>query len=390
MEYRNIRSFGASGNGAADDASSFQSALDAAGGIYLPSGRYLIGRTLHMRSRTRIKAAPDACVVLADVALKKRGDYLLTADGADDIGIEGGVWDGNNPGNPRDPDLFSSTAFPGIMLNFHGVRDLSLRNMTLRDPETFYVCLCDADGFLIEDIVFDSPHIRPNQDGIHLAGGCQHGVIRRLRGYGMSPNDDLVAINADDYIGRIENHDLHNGYIRDLIVDDISAECCHTFIRIANVDSDVSRIYITGVKGKCANFAVNMDCLRYCRTPLFPPDDPRYTDGVGTARDIHIKDMDVSRTEETDHNNSRALICLETNIDDFTVENFRTAGVSPSLKMTNTCRHILEFEDLEKPETLTLEGALADGGAICKPLRASVTLGSGGFGRLCIRKTKDT
>ena len=390
MEYRDIRSFGATGGGTADDSPAFQAALDAAGGIYIPSGRYLIGRTLRMRSGTRVKADPGAVVVLADGALKKRGDYLLTAQDAEDIGIEGGTWDGNNPGNPRDPDMFSSTAFPGIMLDFRGVRDLSLRGMTLRDPESFYICLCDADGFLIEDIVLDSPHIRPNQDAVHLAGCCQHGVIRRLRGLGMSPNDDFVAINADDYIGRIENHDLHNGYIRDIVVEDISAELCHTFIRIADVDSDVSHIYISGVRGKCCNFALNMDCLRYCRTPLFAPDDPRNTDGVGNARDIHIKDMAVSRDEKSDLSNPRALICLETDVDDLTIEDFRTCGRSPVLRMTNTCRHILELEGAEKPESLTLSGGASYGGrAIDKPVRASVTLGSGGFGRLTVNKKKD-
>ena len=390
-EYKDISVFGAAGDGMADDAPAFRRALDGGGYIRIPSGRYLIGSTLHMRSGTHISAAKDAVIVLADGALKKRGDYLLTADNADDISISGGVWDGNNPGNPRDPDMFSSTAFPGIMLNFHGVKGLALRDMTLRDPETFYVCLCDADGFLIEDIVFDSPNIRPNQDGIHLAGGCRRGVIRRLRGVGMSPNDDVLAINADDYIGRIENHDLHNGDITDIVADDISAECCHTFIRIANTVSDVSRIFISGVRGRCANFAVNMDALRYCRTPLFPADDERYTDGVGRARDIHLKDICVSRAEASDAAGSRALICLETDVDDLTIENFRTSGKSPSLKMVNTHGHTLEFEGIEKPESVILSGGAArEGDIIKKPTHASVTLEEGGFDSLRITRNTES
>ena len=107
-----------------------------------------------------------------------RTDY---PPGHPNAGDAGGVWDSNNPGNPRG-DMFDPAGTTGTLLNFRGVKGLTLRNMTLRDPECYYIRLCEARDFRVEDILFDSPHLRPNQDGVHLAGYCERGVIRRLRG----------------------------------------------------------------------------------------------------------------------------------------------------------------------------------------------------------------
>ncbi|MBO7404222.1 MAG: hypothetical protein J6V24_04610, partial [Clostridia bacterium] len=380
---KNIRSFGAAGDGVTDDAKAFQNALDQGGAWFIPAGSYLIGSPLSIRSETHIRADPSAVVKLGDGALRRHGDYLLSGNDAHDITIEGGIWDGNAPGNPRDPDMFAADAFQGCMLSFRGVRGLTLRNMTWRDPETFYICLCETKDFLIEDIVFDSPHLRPNQDGIHMAGFCEHGVIRRLRGLHGSPNDDIIALNADDCHTRIGNQETVNGPIRDITVEDVEAERCHTFVRIASIWSEVSDIRIRGLRGQFEAWGVNMDALRYCRTPLIPPDDPAFTNGVGHVHDVRISDLHISRAD----GRMDPILCLETDADRMTFENFSTDSACPAFVMRNTGRCRLTLEGAEDPDSLELlGGAVSEEGEILKPVGGEVRLNRGGFAKLHIRR----
>jgi len=43
------------------------------------------------------------------------------------------------------------------------------------DPYGFY-----RIGRALEDICLEAPHLRPNQDGVHLGGYCEDGVIRTI------------------------------------------------------------------------------------------------------------------------------------------------------------------------------------------------------------------
>ena len=390
-EYRNLRDCGAAGDGLTDDAAAFQRALDECGGVlYIPAGTYVVGRTLKIGSDTAIRAEAEAVIRLADGALKGRGDYLLAGAG-ENITIEGGVWDGNAPGNRRnEEDMFAPENFTGTMLHFRGVKGLTLRGMTLRDPECYYLRLCEVSDFLVEDITFDSPHLRPNQDGVHLGGCCERGVIRRLRGLHGSPNDDFVALNADDCLTRLQNRDLVNGPIRDIVVEDVEADFCHTFVRIVSIESEVSNIRVSNVRGGCENFAINMDAMRYCRTPFFVPDDPCYTQGVGRASDVHFRDMTIRRKGSGNYHATRPLICLETNARDFTVENVRTDGNAPTLGVINTGRHRVVIDKPEQPDALYLMGSATRGdGFIEKPAGGAVLLAAGGFDKLSVSRTDE-
>jgi polygalacturonase len=382
--FQDIRTMGAAGDGLKEDAEAFQSALDRGGAWFIPAGTYRIGSPLSVKSGTHIRADDGAVIRLGDGALRGRGDYLLSGMGVRDVTIEGGTWDGNAPGNPRNPDMFAADAFQGCMFNFRDAKNLTLRNMTWRDPETFYICLCETSDFLIEDIVFDSPHLRPNQDGIHMAGFCEHGVIRHLVGKNGSPNDDIIAINADDCHTRIGNQETVNGPIRDLTVEDVEVEQCHTFVRIASIWSEVSDIRIRNLRGRFEAWGVNMDALRYCRVPLVSPDSPEYREGVGHVRNVLISDLHISRSDET---NKNPLLCLETDADDLTFENLTTESSCPAFLMRNTGRCRLILEGAEHPESLVLSsGAEVSGDGILKPLGGEVCLNRGGFRRLHISR----
>lgn len=317
----NVRDFGAVGDGAADDGPAFQRALDAGSPLVaVPFGIYKIGQPLRIGSDTEIRAHKRAVIRIDDHVCTHRGDFLLTnkdhQNGDRNIIITGGIWNGNNMGNPRG-ELFDPESVTGTMLNFRKVENLTLSGMVLIDPQCYYIRLCEVDHFLVEHIRFEVMHLTRNQDGVHLAGFCKNGIIRHLQASPDATNDDLVALNADDCMTRLQNLDVLCGPIENIVVHDIYADNCHCFVRLLSVDSYIHNVDISGVRGGCKGFLVNMDAARYCMTPLIKKDEPRYTQGVGDVRDVTVSDI-------TAHSNKsgKALFCLETNLHNFTVRNY--------------------------------------------------------------------
>lgn len=316
----NVKTMGAAGDGVCNDQPAIQAALDAgAGRVVIPYGTYLLCAPLLVSSDTEIAAHPGARLVLADGALHGPDDFLLTnrhhGTGDANITVHGGIWDGNNPGNPRG-ELYDASSITGTMLHFRNVANLTLEHMTLSDPECYYICLCCVRDFRVEHISFETLHLRCNQDGVHLAGGCENGVIRHLRGTPGSPDDDCVAINADDCLTRLQNLATCNGSIRNILVEDIDCPLCHTFVRMGCVDSTIENIRIHGIRGGCKNYLLNLDATRYCRTPIVTPQDPRYFTGVG-----HVRGVDVSDVFVSSRTGKEPLIAIEEDVEDFSVRN---------------------------------------------------------------------
>ena len=87
----------------------------------------------------------------------------------------------------------------GVGMSFVQVRKLTVRNVTMHNNESFAIRVGEVDRFLIENVLLNHTVIRPNQDGIHVGGFSENGVIRNISAKGAGvPNDDMVALNADD------------------------------------------------------------------------------------------------------------------------------------------------------------------------------------------------
>ncbi|HOU15697.1 MAG TPA: glycosyl hydrolase family 28-related protein [Anaerolineae bacterium] len=319
----NVRDYGARGDDSTDDASAIQAALDARRGLVtIPYGIYRIGRTLRVPAHTHLRVHPHARLVLADGVGVDQHTFLLTNQrperGDVDIRIEGGIWDGNNVHNPRGPD--APTSYTGVLLNFANVRGLTLRALTLRDPESYYIRMCQVQDFTVEDIRLEAPHLRPNQDGVHLGGYCEDGVIRNIHGIGPGvPNDDLVALSADDATHRAQNLGKLCGPLRRIRIEDLHATDCHTFVRLLSVHSPVEDIDIRNLHGGCHVAALNLDACRECRVPLFDPDDPQVADGVGMIARVRARGIHVHKVTPA---NRKPLVDLRTRVRDFVVEDF--------------------------------------------------------------------
>jgi len=306
--------FGAKGDGLQNDAPAIQKALDSGAGIVtIPQGIYIIETTLLAGSDITIKADSKAIIRLANNAGNHTSVFLLAnknpGNGNSYITVEGGIWDGNNEHNQRgkDGDMFGYT---GTAINFINVKNLVLRNLTVRNPDAFSIRVGELEDFLIEDIVLDHSVVRPNQDGVHVGGFSKRGIIRRISSiHPDTPNDDMIAINADDDVERVLNLGMRRGPISDIFVEDIQADGAYNFVRLLSKDSRIENVSVKNVKGSCRYYAVNINNWRF---PV----------GVGDIRNISLEHFNVTKKFQ-EKSATRSLIHITLGIRNLYINDFQ-------------------------------------------------------------------
>lgn len=288
-----VTDFGAVGDGRTDDTRAFEAALSSgADEVVIPFGEYRLTRTVYVGSDTKISADRCAKMVMGREERARRGDFLLSAiEGSENITVSGGIWDGRNslPENDK-PDLFDKDGYSGSVLNFVGVKGLTLRDMTVANSITYYIRMSRIEDFLIENIDFISDDYGYNQDGLHFGGGVRRGVVRNIRALSSGQtNDDMIALNADDSVERVENLDLARDDIEDITFENIYAENCYTIIRMLSVTAKIRNIRFKNIYAGYRHYAINGDGARYCKTPLFKEED--HPLGVGLCENIEIENF---------------------------------------------------------------------------------------------------
>ena len=349
---RSVLDFGAFGDGVHDDYNAFQAALDSgADTIVIPMGTYPISETLRIGSNTVVLADRGARVVMKSTARRHRNSFLLTNSdtvvGNRNIKIVGGIWDGNNkaPENAK-PDIFDKNGYSGALLNFVNVDGLELYDMVLANTVTYYTRICKVHNFVIENIDFVSDNFGVNQDGLHFGGDVRHGRVKNIRALSFGQtNDDMVALNADDSVERVENLDLCRDAIEDITFENIYTECCHTVIRMLSVTAEIKNIHFKNIYGGFRCNAINADGARYCRTPLFKEDE--HPSGVGRISDISIENFTCFPVTSLPDGfkgtraSAKTAILLESAADNFRISNFNYVGddgkkeSSPALNAKN-------------------------------------------------------
>jgi polygalacturonase len=181
-----------------------QRAIDAVaskggGTVWFPAGRYLCG-TLRLRSRTRLHLDPGA-VLLGSTRLSHYPSHvpkfrsyadtyveqsLIYAEGEEDVGIEGeGTIDGQG------------AAFKGhykvrpYMIRFINCRNVSVRDVTLRNSPMWVQHYLACDGVAIRDVTVQS-RVNANNDGIDI--DCCDRV--RISGCDISSGDDAIVLKS--------------------------------------------------------------------------------------------------------------------------------------------------------------------------------------------------
>ena len=225
-----------------------QSCLDTNGTFILEkSGTFWISDIVKIPSNAHIKLGSNTVIKSVSGTNKSflENDDPLNVN--ENVHIEGGIWDGN-----RSDQTFDTTKLWGIF-RFAGVKNLYLGNLIIREPVSFGTQFCRLENYLIENITFDSVlPITINNDGVHLGGECYHGRVINIKG---NTGDDMIALNADDYVEWRFCNDTYdtqmvNGPIVDLVVDGVHADDGYRMIRMLSGLSLMDDITVTNVTGK--------------------------------------------------------------------------------------------------------------------------------------------
>ena len=338
-----VLDFGACGDGFHDDYKEIQAALHSgATEVRIPIGTYNISETLTVPSNVKVVADRCAHLLLRGSKRKQRGDFLLsnadTVGGNENIEIIGGIWDGccMDPENDK-PELFDINGYSGAVLNFCGVKKLTLIDVSVKNSTTFFIRLSRVQDFLIENIDFSSDEFAYNQDGIHFGGDVRRGVVRNIRALTRGQtNDDMIALNADDCVERVENFDLSRAAIEDITFENIYAESCYTVVRLLSVTAPIRNIVIKNVHAGYRNYVINADGARYCRTPLFKEDE--YPVGVGCISNFVMENVVVHPVSENVANKNVAALSdpsyairIESLCQNFTIKSFNLTNDNSDL-----------------------------------------------------------
>jgi polygalacturonase len=153
--YLDVKTFGALGNGTADDAPAIQAALNAAkaaggGTVWVPVGTYKL-------STLPLRIYRNTHLLLASGATMRRGDVVKTMllngdkdvyayDGEGYITVEGGIWD----------MVASTAATPAMCLSFGHARNIKVRNTEFRNIPGYHAIEFNSiDTGIVENCRFE-------------------------------------------------------------------------------------------------------------------------------------------------------------------------------------------------------------------------------------------
>jgi hypothetical protein len=172
--------------------------------------------------------------------------------------------------NPIHTHDFAIKGYMGICMFFFGVKNVTVKNLTFKDPVTYALMFDRASYFTVENVDFDFNYVNPlatNMDGVHLNGNCHFGVIRNIKG---ACYDDLVALNA---------HEGSGGDITNIEIDGLFAENCHSAARMLTVNEKIEHITFSNVFGTYYQYCIGF-------TKYYPGETTGHFDAI-TLDNIH-------------------------------------------------------------------------------------------------------
>jgi hypothetical protein len=214
---KDIREFGAVGDGNANDTGAIQKALDGGGVIVVPAGKYLTG-TLYLESGTDLRMEPGAellastdpdCYNTVDFSPKNTNPsavehvsarHLLIAIGKKNISISGGRINGNAGGwmrlRPvrRGEDFFANLnpERPAQMLFFRECEEIRMEGVTLVDATYWHLFLHGCRNVRLDGINIVGNHHFLNGDGIDI-DACGDVIVRNCI---IDTSDDAITLRA--------------------------------------------------------------------------------------------------------------------------------------------------------------------------------------------------
>jgi polygalacturonase len=363
-----VREHGAKGDGKSLDTTAIQKTLDAcgkAGGgtVWLPAGNYL-SQPLILRTKTKLLIDRGATLrATDDPADYKHVDktegfnaFLLGKDLEDVTIAVRGVIDGSGarwwaPAEAARQNETGYTLPRPNMIVLLRVKNLVVRDVTLRNSPKFHLVPTECDGVTVSGITILSPEHAPNTDGIDPS------MSRRvtITGCTIDCGDDNIAIKASKKVEGREfaceditvtdctfkhGHGMSIGSetaggIRNVRVKNCTFENTDNGVRIKSKRGRGGRvedvvfedIKMTNVRG-----AISISCY-YPKTPPKDEAEP-ISDTTPRYSDIVIRNMNATSIE------AAGMIAglPESPIEDVTLENVSIKAAKTGLEIRNARR----------------------------------------------------
>jgi hypothetical protein len=278
--------------GGTDDTEVLQAVLDRAeelGGLHLVMDGTALVRGLHIHSNTTIEclnqscgfflAAQSNCSIVQNAHL----DFKVRHDR--NISLIGGTYNHNCPEQVHHVTREASERWITdrwvIGLEFYGVENLLLRDVTIRNQRTFGILVANWYRVHMENITIDLPdrvHAE-NQDGIHFWGPGQFLTMRNIQG---CAGDDFLALAPDE-------NDLVSS-ITDVLIDGVFLSDADQGIRLlSRAEGRLDRVVIRNVTGSYRSFGFYIN-------PWFPGTGGNYGNIVIDTVDLRHTDPDYTYT----------------------------------------------------------------------------------------------
>ena len=258
------------GDGIHDDTTAIQAMLDKRGEVVIPRGTYLITKPLIIHDDTHLKLDSSAMLYLADGANCSLldNDGLYTDVPNKNIIIEGGIWNGNhkaqqrqkipnegragdsNEDQPCDKQIYISNIYVVFMVRLVHTQNLTVRNVTFKDPTSYAIHIADVKYFTVENINLDYDLSLLNMDGVHIQGPARFGHIHNVYG---NANDDHVALCANG----TTRSEITRGDIEDVDIDGIYCDNGYTGVRLLSRGDAIRNISIKNIHGEFRYYAVS-------------------------------------------------------------------------------------------------------------------------------------
>ncbi len=244
--------------GGTDDTKAIQKILDQApamGSLHLIMDGAALIRGINIHSNTTIECLNSSCgFFLADQSnrsviqnanpnhLGERKDINIT--------LLGGTYNHNCKGQKH--HLVENGGEKWVIgMEFYGVENLTLRDVTIRDQRTFAMLLGNWFRVNMENISIDLPghKDKENQDGIHFFGPGQFLNMRNIQG---SSGDDFIAL-APDEADSVSD-------ITDVVIDGVFLNNADQGIRLlSRAKGRLDRVIIKNITGTYRSFGFYID-----------------------------------------------------------------------------------------------------------------------------------
>ncbi|OFY54430.1 MAG: hypothetical protein A2X22_09975 [Bacteroidetes bacterium GWF2_49_14] len=239
--------------GGTDETNEIQSILDKAletGNLhFIMDGAALI-RGINIHSNTTIECLNSSCgfflAAQSNRSVIQNANLNKTGERRDkNITLQGGTYNQNCKNQVHHLTEQGKEIWV-IGMEFYGVENLTVRDVTIRDQRTFAMLVANWYRVNMENISIELPGYMQaeNQDGIHFWGPGQYLTMRNIQG---TSGDDFIALAPD------ENDSVSS--ITDVLIDGVFLNNADQGIRLLSRDDGrLDRVIIKNVTGTYRSF----------------------------------------------------------------------------------------------------------------------------------------